>query len=82
MTTAKRGASKRAASPAEPSGPDPRGRTTVPLRVTITRAQQAAVRARAEEQGCTVDEIVRRFIADGLAGLAAPGPAKADDADG
>ena len=79
MTTGKRGASKRAASPSERSGPDPRGRTTVPLRVTITLAQQTAVRARAEEQGCTADELVRRYIADGLA---APISAKVDDRDG
>jgi hypothetical protein len=73
------GAPPREQSAAERSGPDPRGRAAVSLRVTITRTQQAAVRARAEEQGCTVDEIVQRFIADGLA---APMSAKADDRDG
>jgi hypothetical protein len=58
--------------------PTPHGDNAAPLHVAITRAQRAALRARADAQGCTVSELVGRFIADGLA---APVPAKSDDAD-
>ncbi len=78
MRVPKIGAPPRGQSAAKRDDPTPRGGGAAPLRVTITRAQQAALQARADAQGCTVSELVGRFVADGLA---APVSAQSDDAD-
>jgi hypothetical protein len=48
-------------------GPKPRGRTVVPLTITVTHAQRAGLEARADAQQCSISTIVRRFVAAGLA---------------
>jgi hypothetical protein len=48
-------------------GPKARGRTVVPLTITITHAQRAALEARADMEKSSISTIVRRFVAAGLA---------------
>ncbi len=48
-------------------GPKPRGRTVVPLTITVTHAQRAGLGAMADRQKSSVSTVVRRFIAAGLA---------------
>ena len=48
-------------------GPKPRGRTVVPLTITVTPAQRTALEARADAEQSSISTIVRRFIAAGLA---------------
>ena len=48
-------------------GPKPRGRTVVPLTITVTHAQRAALEARADTEKSSISTVVRRFIAAGLA---------------
>jgi hypothetical protein len=58
-------------------GPKPGGRKVAPLTVTIPPAQKAALEALADERGCSISEIVRQFVADGLA-AAVTGSPKSD----
>ncbi len=48
-------------------GPKPRGRTVVPLTITVTPAQRAELEALADAQKSSVSTVVRRLIAAGLA---------------
>lgn len=48
-------------------GPKPRGRTVVPLTITVTHAQRADLEARADSEQVSISTIVRRFVAAGLA---------------
>ncbi len=48
-------------------GPKPRGRTVVPLTITITHAQRAGLEARADLEKSSISTVVRRFVAAGLA---------------
>ncbi len=48
-------------------GPKPRGRTVVPLTITVTHAQRAELEARADMEKRSISTIVRRFVAAGLA---------------
>jgi hypothetical protein len=48
-------------------GPKPRGRTVVPLTITVTHAQRAGPEARADAEQRSISTIVRRFVAAGLA---------------
>jgi hypothetical protein len=48
-------------------GPKPRGRTVVPLTITVTHAQRADLEARADTERVSISTIVRRFVAAGLA---------------
>ena len=48
-------------------GPKPRGRTVIPLTITVTPAQRIALEARADSEQSSISTIVRRFIAVGLA---------------
>jgi hypothetical protein len=48
-------------------GPKARGRTVVPLTITITHAQRAALEARADMEKSSISTVVRRFVAAGLA---------------
>lgn len=48
-------------------GPKPRGRTVVPLTITVTHAQRAGLEARADMEKSSISTIVRRFVAAGLA---------------
>jgi hypothetical protein len=48
-------------------GPKPRGRTVVPLTITITHAQRAGLEALADAEKSSISTIVRRFVAAGLA---------------
>lgn len=54
------------APPKSRPGPKPRGRTVVPLTITVTHAQRAALDARADAEQVSISTIVRRFIAVGL----------------
>jgi hypothetical protein len=47
-------------------GPKPRGRSVVPLTITVTRAQRTALEALADARQCSISVVVRQFIADGL----------------
>ena len=78
MTTPKIGATPREQPAPERDDLKRSGGKAAPLRVTVTRAQQAALQARADAQGCTVSELVRRFVADGLA---TPESAQSNHAD-
>ncbi len=55
------------APPKRRPGPKPRGRTVVPLTITVTHAQRAELEARADSERSSISTIVRRFIAAGLA---------------
>ncbi len=55
------------APPKRRPGPKPRGRTVVPLTITVTHAQRAALEARADAEMSSISTIVRRFVAAGLA---------------
>jgi hypothetical protein len=48
-------------------GPKPRGRTVVPMTITVTHAQRAGLEARADLEKSSISTIVRRFVAAGLA---------------
>ena len=48
-------------------GPKPRGRTVVPLTITVTHAQRAGLEALADTEKSSISTIVRRFVAAGLA---------------
>jgi hypothetical protein len=48
-------------------GPKARGRTVVPLTITVTHAQRAELEARADSERSSISTIVRRFVAAGLA---------------
>ncbi len=48
-------------------GPKPRGRTVVPLTITVTHAQRSELEARADMEKSSISTIVRRFVAAGLA---------------
>lgn len=48
-------------------GPKPRGRTVVPLTITVTHAQRAGLEARADMEQTSISTVVRRFVAAGLA---------------
>lgn len=49
-------------------GPKPRGRTVVPLTITVTHAQRVELEARADTEQVSISTIVRRFVAAGLVG--------------
>ncbi len=49
-------------------GPKPWGRTVVPLTITVTHAQRAALEARAGREQVSVSTVIRAFVATGLAG--------------
>jgi len=66
VTTTKDGRSP----PERRPGPKPRGRTVVPLTITVTHAQRAGLEALADAQESSISTIVRRFVAAGLAGHA------------
>ncbi len=57
----------RSSSPRRRPGPKPRGRTVVPLTITVTHAQRAGLEARADVEKTSISTIVRRFVAAGLA---------------
>jgi hypothetical protein len=63
MTTTQDGRSP----PRRRPGPKPRGRTVVPLTITVTHAQRADLEARADAEKSSISTIVRRFVAAGLA---------------
>ena len=48
-------------------GPKPRGRTVVPLTITVTHAQRAGLEVLADTEKSSISTIVRRFVAAGLA---------------
>jgi len=48
-------------------GPKPRGRSVVPLTITVTPAQRAALEARADAEQRSISAVVREFISVGLA---------------
>ncbi len=48
-------------------GPKPRGRTVVPLTITVTHAQRAGLETLADTEKISISTIVRRFVAAGLA---------------
>ena len=47
-------------------GPKPRGRSVVPLTITVTRAQRTALESLADTQQRSISAVVRQFIATGL----------------
>ncbi len=47
-------------------GPKPRGRTVVPLTITVTHAQRAALETLADAEKGSISTVVRRFITAGL----------------
>ncbi len=47
-------------------GPKPRGRSVVPLTITVTRAQRMALETLADVQQRSISAVVRQFIAAGL----------------
>jgi len=55
------------APPKRRPGPKPRGRTVVPLTITVTHAQRAELEVRADSERATISTVVRRFVAAGLA---------------
>jgi hypothetical protein len=55
------------APPRRRPGPKPRGRTVVPLTITVTHAQRASLEALADAQRCSISTVVRQFVAAGLA---------------
>jgi hypothetical protein len=55
------------APPKRRPGPKPRGRTVVPLTITVTHAQRAELEARADSERSSISTIVRRFVGAGLA---------------
>jgi hypothetical protein len=63
MTTTHNGLSP----PRRRPGPKPRGRTVVPLTITVTHAQRAGLEARADMEKSSISTVVRRFVAAGLA---------------
>lgn len=58
------------APPKRRPGPKPRGRTVVPLTITVTPVQRAALAARADTEQRSISAVVREFINAGLT----PGP--------
>ncbi len=61
-----------AAPPRRRPGPKPRGRTVMPLTITVTIAQRTALVALADTQMISISAVVRQFIVVGLAAGAAP----------
>ena len=55
------------APPKRRPGPKPRGRTVVPLTITVTHAQRAELEVRADTERTSISTLVRRFVAAGLA---------------
>ena len=55
------------APPKRRPGPKPRGRTVVPLTITVTPTQRAQLEARADKEQSSISTVVRRFVAAGLA---------------
>lgn len=55
-------------------GPKPRGRTVMPLTITVTIAQRRALISLADAQMLSISAVVRQFIVVGLAAGAAPAP--------
>ncbi|MGI8688052.1 MAG: hypothetical protein ACR2M3_05685 [Thermomicrobiales bacterium] len=55
-------------------GPKPRGRTVIPLTITVTLAQRVALIAMADTQMSSISAVVRQFIVTGLAAGAVPTP--------
>ncbi len=55
------------AAPKRRPGPKPRGRTVIPLTITVTHAQRAGLEARADMEKSSISTVVRRFVAAGLA---------------
>jgi hypothetical protein len=55
------------APPKRRPGPKPRGRTVVPLTITVTPEQRSALAARADAEKRSISAVVREFIATGLA---------------
>jgi hypothetical protein len=62
------------APPKKRPGPKPRGRSVVPLTITVTRVQRTALEALADAQQRSISAVVRQFIADGLGTDAATAP--------
>jgi len=58
--------------PRKRPGPKPRGRTVIPLTITVTLAQRTALIALADTQTSSISAIVRAFIVTGLGAGAAP----------
>ncbi len=58
-------------TPASPSrrGPKPRGRKVKPLTIAITLEQRAALEVLADTRQTSISDVVRTFIADGLAAI-------------
>lgn len=57
--------------PRKRPGPKPRGRTVIPLTITVTLAQRTALIALADTQTSSISAIVRAFIVTGLGAGAA-----------
>jgi hypothetical protein len=55
------------APPRRRPGPKPRGRTVIPLTITVTPTQRTALEALADSEKSSISMVVRRFIAMGLA---------------
>ena len=68
MTTLQDGRSP----PRRRPGPKPRGRTVIPLTITVTHAQRAALEGLADVQAISISAVVRQFIITGLAVQPAP----------
>ena len=68
MTTLQDGRSP----PRRRPGPKPRGRTVIPLKITVTHAQRAALEGLADVQAISISAVVRQFIITGLAVQPAP----------
>jgi hypothetical protein len=63
MTTPRDGPAR----PRRRPGPKPRGRTVIPLTITVTHAQRTALDALADAEKSSISMVVRRFIAAGPA---------------
>jgi hypothetical protein len=63
MTTTQDGRSP----PRRRPGPKPRGRTVIPLTITVTPVQRTALEALADSEKSSISMVVRRFITAGLA---------------
>ncbi len=48
-------------------GPKSYGRTVIPLTITVTHAQRAALEVLADMEKSSISTVVRRFVAGGLA---------------
>ncbi len=54
-------------APKRRPGPKPRGRTVIPLTITVTPAQRAALEVMADAQKSSISVVARRLIVAGLA---------------